>query len=160
VRAPSYAEVKVGYDGITADGPGAEITEQLSLLTVKDPHIADTISRMIRAAQTLGVPLRELLSGALIYGLHLGLHIGEARVGKGDAIYAWIGEDEFGSGKVGLKQGVVPAGTIPLVAMDYHLDRLAKLLPQMEAQAAAYGKKIRLVKFVATEIAAETKAGE
>lgn len=74
-------------------------------------------------------------------------------------LYAWVGEDEHGSGRVGLKQGVVPAGTIPLVAMSYHLDRMAKLKPQMEAQAAAYGKKIRLVKFVAAEIAAETEAG-
>ena len=76
-------------------------------------------------------------------------------------IYAWVGEDELGSGRVGLKQGMVPAGMIPLVAMDYHLDRLAKLLPHMEAQAKASGKKLRLMKFVATgEIAAETKAGK
>lgn len=37
------------------------------------------------------------------------------------AIYAWVGEDEYGSGKVGIKQGMVPAGIIPLAAMDYHL---------------------------------------
>lgn len=77
------------------------------------------------------------------------------------AIYAWIGEDELGSGKVGIKQGMTPAGMIPLAAMSYHLDRLAKMLPVMEIQAAKYGKKIRLVKFVITaEVAAETKAGE
>lgn len=76
------------------------------------------------------------------------------------AIYAWVGEDEHGSGKVGLKQGLTPAGMIPLAAMSYHLDRLAKLMPAMEAQAAVHGKKIRLVKFVAVEVAAETKAGE
>jgi hypothetical protein len=76
-------------------------------------------------------------------------------------IYAWVGEDEFGSGRVGLKQGIVPAGTIPLVAMDYHLDRLARLVPQMEAQAQRFGKKLRLMKFVATgEAAAETEAGK
>lgn len=76
------------------------------------------------------------------------------------AIYAWVGEDENGSGKIGLKQALVPAGMIPLVAMDYHLDRLAKLKPEMERQAAKYGKKIRLVKFEATEIVAETMEGE
>jgi hypothetical protein len=75
-------------------------------------------------------------------------------------IYAWLGEDEHGSGKVGLKQGLTPAGTIPLAAMDYHLDRMARMLPAMEAQAAQFGKKIRLYKFVAVEVAAETKAGE
>lgn len=76
------------------------------------------------------------------------------------SIYAWVGEDEFGSGRVGIKQGLVPAGMIPLAAMSYHLDRLAKLKPQMEAQAAASGKKIRLVRFVEAEVAAETKEGE
>jgi hypothetical protein len=76
------------------------------------------------------------------------------------AVYAWIGLDELGSGRIGLKQGVVPAGTIPLVAMSYHLDKLVRLKPQMEQQAAARGLKIRLVKFVATEIAVETEAGE
>jgi hypothetical protein len=75
-------------------------------------------------------------------------------------LYAWVGEDENGSGRIGLKQGVVPAGIIPLVAMDFHLDRLAKLLPQMEAQAAASGMRLRLMKFAATgEVVAETEAG-
>lgn len=76
------------------------------------------------------------------------------------ALYAWVGEDEHGSGRVGLKQGMVPAGLIPLVAMDYHLDKLARLKPQMDAQAARSGKKIRLMKFVSTgEVAAETNSG-
>ena len=76
-------------------------------------------------------------------------------------MYAWVGEDENGSGKVGLKIGRAPAGMVPLAAMSFHLDRLAKLLPQMEAQAAESGMKIRLMKFAATgEIAAETKAGK
>jgi hypothetical protein len=80
-------------------------------------------------------------------------------VSKPITMYAWIGEDEYGSGVVGLKQGLTPAGMIPLAAMGYHLDRLAKLMPAMEAQAKASGKKIRLCKFVMVETAAETKAG-
>jgi len=77
------------------------------------------------------------------------------------AIYAWIGEDEGGSGIVGIKQGVTPAGKIPLVAADFHLDRLAKLLPQMEGMAEMFGKKIRLVKFnITEEVVATTKAGK
>jgi hypothetical protein len=76
------------------------------------------------------------------------------------SIYAWIGEDEHGGRRIGLKQGMTPAGMIPLVAMDYHLDRLAKLLPQLERNARRSGKKIRLYKFTITEeIAAETKSG-
>jgi hypothetical protein len=75
-------------------------------------------------------------------------------------MYAWIGEDEFGSGVVGLKAGITPSGWIPLAAMGHHLDRLAKLVPQMEAIAAQYGKRRYLCKFTCTEIACETKAGE
>jgi len=75
-------------------------------------------------------------------------------------IYAWIGEDELGSGVVGLKQGLVPSGYIPLAAMGHHLDRLAKVGPQMEMQARQYGKKIYLCKFEFTgDVAAMTKAG-
>lgn len=75
-------------------------------------------------------------------------------------LYAWVGEDERGSGRVGLKQGMTPAGMIPLAAMDYHLDRLARLTGGMEEQAKMFGKKIRLMKFVSTgDVVAETKAG-
>lgn len=30
-------------------------------------------------------------------------------------LYAWVGEDELGSGEVGLKQALVPAGFIALI---------------------------------------------
>ena len=78
------------------------------------------------------------------------------------ALYAWVGEDEFGSGRIGLKQGQVPAGMIPLVTMDYDQHKIdrAPLRAALEAQARTYGKKIRLVKFVFAEIVRETTAGE
>jgi hypothetical protein len=39
-------------------------------------------------------------------------------------LYAWLGEDEHGSGVVGIKQALVPAGYIPLVAKDeFKIDR-------------------------------------
>jgi hypothetical protein len=77
-------------------------------------------------------------------------------------LYAWVGEDEFGSGRIGLKQGLVPAGYIPLVTMDYDRHKIepAPLRAAMEAQARTYGKKIRLVKFVFAEVVAETAAGQ
>lgn len=75
------------------------------------------------------------------------------------AIYAWVGEDEFGSGRVGIKQGITAAGCIPLAAMDYDLHKLTRMVPLMEEQAKRYGKKIRLCKFEMIEVAAETKAG-
>lgn len=74
-------------------------------------------------------------------------------------IYAWVGEDEHGSGRIGLKQGLCPAGYIPLVAMAYDLAKLARMKPAMEAQARASGMKIRLCRFDFSDIAAETKAG-
>lgn len=59
--------------------------------------------------------------------------------------YAWIGEDELGSGVVGLKQGFTAAGLIPLVSIDFDkIDRL-DFHEQLQAQANAYGKTIRLV---------------
>lgn len=67
---------------------------------------------------------------------------------KAVALYAWLGEDELGSGVVGLKQALVPAGYIPLVAVDgAKIDR-DFLRQNLQAQANAYGKTIRLCKFV------------
>ena len=78
------------------------------------------------------------------------------------AIVAWVGMDENGSGRVGIKQGHVPAGLIPLVAMDYHEHKLKRpeLVIQLEAQAATWGKRIRLVRFRAEEVILETEHGE
>lgn len=72
-------------------------------------------------------------------------------------LYAWVGEDELGSGEIGLKAGIVPAGCIPLVAI--RRDKVEKLKWQMEMQAQTYGKKIRLVRFVSVETVNETQAG-
>lgn len=67
------------------------------------------------------------------------------------ALYAWLGEDEFGSGVVGLKQAMVPAGCIPLVAVDnFKIDR-EYIQQAMQAQANAYGKTIRFCKFTFVE---------
>lgn len=60
-------------------------------------------------------------------------------------LFAWIGEDELGSGEVGIKAGFVPAGCIPLVAKDQH--KMEPLLEQMQAQANMYGKTIRLCRY-------------
>jgi hypothetical protein len=62
-------------------------------------------------------------------------------------LYAWIGEDEFGSGEVGLKQAHVPAGFIPLVSLHREkIDRPA-IRDQLSGQARLYGKTIRLAEF-------------
>jgi hypothetical protein len=62
-------------------------------------------------------------------------------------LWAWIGEDELGSGEVGLKQCTTPAGFIPLVACkDGKMDQLY-IRDAMQAQASVFRKTIRLARF-------------
>lgn len=61
-------------------------------------------------------------------------------------LYAYVGEDEFGSGEVGLKQADVPAGRIPLVAIDREKLDQEDVRVQLQAQANVYRKPIRLVR--------------
>jgi hypothetical protein len=75
-------------------------------------------------------------------------------------LFAWVGEDERGSGTVGLKQGVVPAGLIPLVAIKMHEDKMRKLKQQLEEQARASGKRIYLCRFTFFEVVDATEAGQ
>lgn len=67
--------------------------------------------------------------------------------------YAWIGEDEMGSGQVGFKAGFVPAGFIPLVAASYDRHKIDRpqLREQMQATVNNFGKPYRLVRLVAVE---------
>jgi hypothetical protein len=62
-------------------------------------------------------------------------------------LYAWIGEDELGSGAVGLKQARVPAGYIPLVAIERAKIDTPEIRFQLQNQSNTYGKTIRLVSF-------------
>ena len=73
-------------------------------------------------------------------------------------LFAWVGKDELNDEDTfGLKQGSVPAGLIPMVSIDQK--KLDKYWPQAEALAAAYGKKIRLVRYRFAEVIRETKEG-
>jgi hypothetical protein len=59
-------------------------------------------------------------------------------------VYAWVGEDEFGSGEVGLKQGRDRRGQITaLAAVD--AEKLARFAEPLQLQATLYGKTIRLI---------------
>ena len=62
-------------------------------------------------------------------------------------LYAWVGEDELGSGEIGLKQAMTPAGMIPLVAVHEHKMDQDYLVKAMHNQAKQYGKTIRLCRF-------------
>lgn len=70
-------------------------------------------------------------------------------------LYAYIGMEERSDQpqRVGLKQALVPAGLIPLVAMDYHLDRLQhpNVIAQLQDQVNQSGKEIHLARFVCAE---------
>lgn len=74
-------------------------------------------------------------------------------------LYAWMGQDELGSGQVGIKQGACPAGFIPLVAVDRDKHKLLKLKLQMEEQARYFGKRISLVRYHVLSISDFTEAG-
>lgn len=73
-------------------------------------------------------------------------------------LYAWIGRDEYGSGVFGLKQGNVPAGTIPMVSIDQ--EKLDKYWQHAERQATIFGQRIYLVKLAFVEVVRETKDGD
>jgi hypothetical protein len=62
-------------------------------------------------------------------------------------LFAWIGEDELGSGEIGLKQAIVPAGHIPIVATKRGKVDRETIIAQLQAQADRYGKTIRLVRY-------------
>lgn len=74
-------------------------------------------------------------------------------------LFAWIGEDELGSGVIGIKQGLVPAGFIPLVATSLDKINRGMLLQAMSEQAANFGKKIYLCRFTLAEVVWTTKQG-
>ena len=64
------------------------------------------------------------------------------------SLYGWLGEDEKGSGVVGLKQALVPAGCIPMVATERDKMDDPDIRSQLQAQGVMYGKTIRLCRFV------------
>ncbi|HEY2252481.1 MAG TPA: hypothetical protein VGH74_15515 [Planctomycetaceae bacterium] len=70
-------------------------------------------------------------------------------------LYAWLGEDELGSGEIGLKQALVPSGLIPIVSVDRDKAARDDIRRQLQMQADQYGKTIRLVRYVAVEILLE-----
>lgn len=79
-------------------------------------------------------------------------------------LYAWVGEDELGSGKIGVKRVVLEKGNHTeynaLVTMESDPAKLLHYAPWLEAQTLKYGKKIRLIRFAAVEQIYETKGGK
>jgi hypothetical protein len=67
-------------------------------------------------------------------------------------LFAWVGEDELGSGQVGLKQARVPAGTIAIVAIERGKVDTEAIIAQLQAQADRWGKPISLCRFELVEV--------
>lgn len=65
--------------------------------------------------------------------------------------YAWIGEDEMGSGEIGIKGGITPAGYIPLVAVDREKISRPEIVAQLQIIANKFGKSRQLVRLVYVE---------
>jgi len=76
-------------------------------------------------------------------------------------LFAWLGEDdEHDSGVIGIKQGIVPAGYIPLVAtMEAKVNRGA-IRVVMNSLAAQTGKKRYLCRFTFSEVVLSTEDGK
>jgi hypothetical protein len=175
---PTDEEIGVAWKGIDDDGPIADETAALTMLVLKHPRFRQIIDRMLSmAVPAAGIKLadgqsaealRPLLMGAMVSGLNYGLRIGEARAvtepGPQPAtlaemsLWAWLGEDEHGSGVIGLKQAQCAAGLIPMVAT--RRAKVEKFQPQFEAQAKRYGKRIRFCRFAYAETLRETENGK
>lgn len=75
-------------------------------------------------------------------------------------LYAWVGEDELGSGGIGLKQACCPAGMIPMVATTQAKMGQGYIREQLDAQGKAYGKRIVLARFKFDGVVEEVGANE
>jgi len=62
-------------------------------------------------------------------------------------LFAWVGEDEMGSGEIGLKQARCAAGMIPMVATRQEKMDQEYIREQLHAQGITYNKRIHLCRF-------------
>lgn len=62
-------------------------------------------------------------------------------------LFAWLGEDEMGSGEIGLKQARCAAGMIPMVATKIEKMDQEYIREQLHAQGIAFNKRISLCRF-------------
>lgn len=70
----------------------------------------------------------------------------------GVQLWAWMGEDEYGSGDVGLKQADTPAGLIPLAAVAREKIDRTYLIAQLQEQVDHFQKTIVLVECAVVKV--------
>jgi hypothetical protein len=66
--------------------------------------------------------------------------------------YAWVSEDELGSGVVGIKRGLTPAGDIPLVSVDAWKLQHPDLIEGGQRIVDQFGKTRYLIRLVCVEV--------
>jgi hypothetical protein len=76
------------------------------------------------------------------------------------SVYAWVGEDELGSGKIGIKRALTPAGMIPLAGIDLEKMKLNFIEQALDNQGKTYNKRIYLCKFKFDTVVEEVGAKE
>ena len=72
-------------------------------------------------------------------------------------LYAWMGMDELGSGQVGIKQGIVPAG--PFRWFPSTRPRSRNTSPNYRLKPCAMGRKLYLVRYTVEEVVLMTDEG-
>jgi hypothetical protein len=70
-------------------------------------------------------------------------------------LFAWMGKDELGSGEIGIKQALCPAGMIPMVSINKDKMLQGYIKNQMNIQGKHYKKKIKLCRFKFEEVIIE-----
>lgn len=76
------------------------------------------------------------------------------------ALYAWMGKDELGSGEIGIKGAVVPAGYIPIVAVNESKVNRDEIANQLNIMGKQYGTRISLCRFKFDEVIREVGSDE
>jgi hypothetical protein len=149
----------------TSEGAWRKRKQQRHVDVRQATHVKDRSGKIEKITETWGIDEHGRMAKPSEGGFGVVTESGQ-RVGMMDAmeylredaasdlppLYAWVGMDEYGSGQIGLKQGVVPAGTIPMVVVDRDLAKLEKYWPQAEEQARRYNTEIYLVRYWPVEV--------
>ena len=70
-------------------------------------------------------------------------------------LYAWVGEDECGSGEIGIKQARVPAGMIPIVSTKLNKVDQQYIQEAMDVMGKNFDNKIMLCEFTFKKVIIE-----
>ena len=77
---PTPEELRAAYDAITAEGPMAESTINLGV-ALRATLVRELVKRILDAAESgaIQMPLEGVITGAVLWGMNMGIRIGERR---------------------------------------------------------------------------------